>query len=67
MTPEDKYKPGDIIKRNLTSRQSWTVQTDGWGNLVGIPNNNKFFTDKEPIELTGYFIKIAQIGNIKFG
>lgn len=52
MTKKREPRDGDIIKRDLTSRESWTVvERDGY--FYGIPNNNKFFTDTTEIHLCG--------------
>lgn len=52
MMKRRELRDGDIIKRNLTSRESWTVvERDGY--LWGIPNNNRFFTDTREIALCG--------------
>lgn len=42
----DKYKEGDIVKKELYSRQSWTVVNDS-GKLRLQPNTNAHFKDTE--------------------
>lgn len=57
-----EYKVGDIVKKDLTSRQSWTV-VDVSGKLKLKPNTNKYFPDTEVVDFNGDYIKIAVMGN----
>lgn len=46
-----KFESGHIVKKDLTSRQSWTIEERD-GKIIGIPNTNEYFTDKTEIEIT---------------
>ena len=70
MIMTNKIEVGDIIKKDLTSRQSWTVQERD-GKLYAIPNTNKLFKDTTPVELhlgdqNCKYIRIANISNLDF-
>jgi len=65
-----QIQDGDIIKKDLTSRQSWTVEEKD-GRLYAIPNTNKFFTDDTPVELyiedqNCNYIRLANLTNLDF-
>jgi hypothetical protein len=63
---EYTLKDGDIIKKDLTSRQSWTMNVID-GKLMAVPNTNKFFKDATPIEWSGEdcFV-IASISSVDY-
>ena len=55
----NQLKEGDIIKKDLRSRQSWTViNVDG--KLMASPNPNSIFPDTTVIELQDEYYKIAE-------
>lgn len=61
-----KYKEGDIVKKELYSRQSWTVVNDN-GKLRLQPNTNAHFKDREitDFEEADYHI-IPNVSGIDF-
>lgn len=61
---EIQLEIGDIVKKDLTSRQSWTVIEIN-GKLMLHPNTNSYFPDTEPIEITGDYYKIAHTNGLK--
>lgn len=64
---ENNYKEGDILKKDLTSRQSWVVINQD-GRLRLQPNTNKYFTDPTVVDFEEgvKYIKLLDIRGMDF-
>lgn len=62
---ESKFEAGDVLKKDLRSRESWTVIEDS-GKLRLQPNTNKCFTDSTIVDFDGEYTKLADIGGLDF-
>lgn len=59
MELKGKFIPGNIVKKDVTSRESWTV-VEIKGKLWLSPNFNAVFTHGEPLEVYGELYKLKE-------
>jgi len=57
MESKSEFKHGDIVKKDLTSRESWTVVEEENGKLMLHPNINTVFRDTKILDLEEEIIK----------